>query len=97
MKHSLINPNQIRSDGLEFYDKLAIYEEFYVELDDNLKITLQFKGNKCNFLLRVPTRQDIEKCQNFDTMSDKKWDPQSIDLNNIQKISQDRRIKCSVL
>ena len=40
MKHSLINPNQIRSNVLVFYDNPARYEEFYVELDDNLKIPL---------------------------------------------------------
>ena len=83
MKHSLINPNQIRSNGLDFYEKHARYEEFYVELDDNLKITLQFKGNKCNFLFHVPTQQEIEKSQNFDMMSEHEWDPQSINLNKI--------------
>ena len=63
MKHSLINPNHIRSSGLNFYDNLARDEEFYVELDDNLKILLQFKGTKCTFLLRVMTQQDLETCQ----------------------------------
>ena len=70
MKHSLINPNQIRSNVLEFYDILARDEDFYVELDDNLRIPLQFKGTKYTFLLHVPTRKYLESCQNFDMTSD---------------------------
>ena len=70
MKHSPINPNQICSNGLDFYENPAINEEFYVELDDNLNIPLKLKGTKCNFLLRVPTRKELETCQNFDIKRD---------------------------
>ena len=41
MNHSLINPNQIRFNGLEFYDNPARDDEFYVQLDDGLKIPLK--------------------------------------------------------
>ena len=93
MKHSLINPNQIRFNGLDFYDNPSRYEEFYVELDDDMKIPLQFKVTKYTFLLRVMTRRELETCYNFDMKSDHEWDPESIDLNNIRKISQSRQIK----
>ena len=82
---------------MEFYDNPARDEDFYVELDDNLRIPLQFKGTKCTFLSRVLTRQELETRQNFDMTSDHEWDPQSIDINNIRKISQARRLKRSVL
>ena len=96
MNHSLIKPNQIHFNGLYFYDNRARDEYLYVELDDYLKIPLQFKGTKCNSLLHVPTRRELETCQHFDMKSDHEWDPQSIDLNNICKISQAIRLKRSI-
>ena len=96
MKHRLINPNHINFNGLYFYDNPARYEEFYVELDDDLKITFQFKKTKCTFLSHVPTQRELGTCHNFDMTSDHEWDPQSIDINKISKISQDRRLKPSV-
>ena len=92
MKHSLVNPNYIQSNDLDFYENPARDEEFYFELYDNLKIPLQFQGTKCTFLSRVPTQQELETCQKFDMTSDHKWDPQSIDLNNILNILQARRL-----
>ena len=53
IKHSFINPNQSRSNVLYFYDNPARDEDFYVYLDDNLKIPLQFKDTKCTFLSLV--------------------------------------------
>ena len=96
MNHSLINPNHIRFNGLKSYDKPARDEEFYVELDDDLKITLQFKKTKCTFLSHVPTQRELGTCHNFDMASDHKWDPQSIELYKICKISQARSLKRSI-
>ena len=54
MNQILINPNHIHFNDLDYYYNPARDEEFYVELDDDLEILLQFKGNKCTFLSRVP-------------------------------------------
>ena len=97
MKHSLINTNYICSNGLEFYDNTDRDEEFYAELDDYLKITLQFKETKCTFIPHVLTQQELETCHHFDMTSDQECYPQYIDLNNIFKISQVRKLKRSVL
>ena len=93
IKHRIINTNQICVNGLEFYDNPSIYEEFYVQLDDDMNIPLQFKVTKYTFLLRVMTRRELETYHNFDMKSDHEWDPESIDLNKIRKISQSRQIK----
>ena len=93
MKHSLIKTNHICSNGLEFYDNPARDEDFYVELDDNLNIPLQFKGTKCTFISRVPTLHELETCQHFDMKRDHKWGSKSIDINKIINISQARRLK----
>ena len=79
-----------------FMNNLAIDEDFSVELYDDLKISLQFEGGKCTFLWRVPTLRELETCQHFDMTSDHKWDSESIDINNIRKISQARRLMRSV-
>ena len=44
----------------------------------------------------VTKRQELETFQNFDMTSYHEWDLESIDLNNIFKISQSRRLKSSV-
>ena len=96
MKYSPIKPNQIRSNGLDFYDNPYRYEYFHVGQDDNLKVPLQFKGTKCTFLSHVLTQLELGTCQHFEITSDHKWDPQYIDLNMICKISKFRRLKRSV-
>ena len=70
MKYRFINTNNICYNGLDFYENPARDDKFYVEIDDDLKIPFQLKGTKCTFLLHVPTRQELETCQNFDMTSD---------------------------
>ena len=35
-------------------------------MDDEFNVPVQFKGTKCILLSRVPTRAELETCQNFD-------------------------------
>ena len=75
MKHILINPNHILFNGLDFFDNMIIYDEFYIEMDDELNVPVQFKGNKCIFLSRVPTRAELDTFQHFDMKSHNEWNP----------------------
>ena len=54
MKHSLINPNHIRSNGLDFLDNPMCNHEVYVEIEF-LNVPLRFKGTKFMLIYRVPT------------------------------------------
>ena len=87
MKHSLINPNQIRFNGLDFWDNPLRDDELYMELDDDLRIPLQFKGTKCVFTSRVPTKEELNTCIHYHITSSDTWEPTDIDLNTIKRIS----------
>ena len=88
MNHSLINPNQIRFNGLDFFDNMIRDDELYIEMNDELNIPVQFKGTKCIFLSLVPTHAELEMCQHFYMKSNNKWNPDSVNLRELRKISQ---------
>ena len=54
MKHSLINSNHIRSNGLDFLDNPMCNHEVYVEIEF-LNVPLKSKGTKFMLIYRVPT------------------------------------------
>ena len=93
MRHSLINPNQVRHSGLDFYDNPARDDELFVELDDGLNLPLRYKGTKCVFSSRVPTHAELSSCVHYEMTSRDEWDPKSVDLSNIRKLSQSKSRK----
>ena len=62
MKQSLINPNQIRLSGLDFFDNPINGDELYIEMDDEVNAPVKFTGNKCIILSRMPTRAELDTC-----------------------------------
>ena len=60
MKHILINPNQIRLNGLDFFDNPIRDGEMYKEMDDELNFPMQFKGAEFILLSRVPTYAELD-------------------------------------
>ena len=96
MKHSLINPNQIRFSGLDFFDNPIRDEELYAEMSDNLVIPLTFKGTKCVFSSRVPTRFELDTCQHYEMTSQREWNPDSVNLRELRKVSQTSVVHRSV-
>ena len=57
MKHSLINPNQIRWNGLQFQDNPT--NDTFIEMEEDLTIPLNYVGTKCVFDSRAPTKQEL--------------------------------------
>ena len=49
MQHSLINPNQVRFNGINLFNNPVRGEGLYIEVDDESAIPLQFNGTKCVF------------------------------------------------
>ena len=88
MRHSLINPNQVRHSGLDFYDNPARDDKLFMELDDGLHLSLRYKGTKCVFSSRVPTHSELSNCVHYEMTSKDEWDPESVDLSNIKKLSE---------
>ena len=60
MKHSLIKPNHIRFNGLDLFVNLICDDELYIEMDDELNVSVQFKGDKYIFLSLGPTRAELD-------------------------------------
>ena len=46
MKHSLINLNQIRFNGLDLFDNTICIDGLYIDMDDELNVPVKFKGYK---------------------------------------------------
>ena len=84
MRHSLINPNQIRYAGLDFFDNPMRDEELFFEADEGIKIPLKYKGTKCFFTSRVPTEFELRNCSHYHITSDQEWDPSSVDLSRFR-------------
>ena len=84
MGHSLINPNQIRYNGLDFYDNPMRDDELCFDAGDGVKIPLRFRGTKCIFPSQTPTKKELDECIHFHITSNAEWDPNHIDLNKCQ-------------
>ena len=65
MKNSLINPNYIQFNSLEFFDNPILDNKMYIDMDNELNVPVQFKGTKCIFSSHVPARAELDMCQNF--------------------------------
>ena len=94
MKHSLINPNQVRFHGIDLFDNPVCDEELFIELDYETAIPLKFKGTKCVLKSWVPTRLELESCTHYDMKNDTEWNPQSVDLqspHNIYEVKKESR------
>jgi hypothetical protein len=84
MKHSLINPNQVRFNGLDFWDNPLRDDELFMEITEELRVPLRFKGTKCVFKSRVPTKEELDTCPHFEITSPHPWEPNEVDMNNIK-------------
>ena len=87
MKHSLINPNQVRYKGLDFWDNPLRDNNLFMEVTKILNVPLKFKGKKCIFESRVPTKEELDTCPHFEMTSSQPWEPNEIDMNSIKRIS----------
>jgi hypothetical protein len=56
LDHSLINPNQVRSYGIGFWDNPFDHTRgLIIDVNDELKIPMQLRGTKIQFSTRTPT------------------------------------------
>ena len=77
----------------QFYDNPARDDELYMELDNGLHLLLRYKGTKWVFSSSVPTHTDLRYCVHYEMTSRDEWNPKSVDLSNIRKLSQSRSRK----
>jgi hypothetical protein len=86
LKHSLINPNQLRSSGTPVWDNIFDpNHDISIECEENLTIPLKMEGTKTLFISRSPTDQELNECPHIHITSTNEWNPSSVKLD-IQSI-----------
>jgi hypothetical protein len=79
LDHSLINPNQVRSYGIPFWDNpFDTSRALGIEVDDTLHIPMRTFGTKIAFRTRVPSEAELRDCEHVQMTSASVWDPCAI-------------------
>ncbi len=89
MDHSLLNPNQLRDNGLTVdccprqYDKSSMHAVYLPEED----LSLPFNMHGCISYLptRLPTEKELERCSYVEMTSERKWNPYSDTFQDIER------------
>lgn len=81
--HSLINPNQIRQNGIHFWDNpYDTSHDLSIETDI-VTVPLYTKGTKVYFKTRTPTKHELERCLRVHLTSTHFWEPTELMLGEV--------------
>lgn len=89
MDHSLINPNQIRANGLTVdccprqYDKSSMYAIFSKE--ENISLPFKMHGCISYLPIRLPTAEELAKCRQLEMTSERCWEPYSDEFQDVER------------
>jgi len=75
LQHSLLNPYQIRANGVNLCDDLTDMRRFFGIQTDGTQINFQMNGTTCLFNTRTPTTWELDNCQHVKLTSDTEWLP----------------------
>ena len=95
LDHSLINPNQIRYNGVGFWDNPYddIHELCIEVYEENITIPMQFNGTKLIFESTVPTEHELNVLPHLILTSSHPWDPGEVVLGQAQRKQPTAHIK----
>lgn len=85
LDHSLINPNQVRSYGVPFWDNP--YDDLQglcIEATDELTIPMSSQGTKIFFTSRTPTERELRTCPHITLTSNLEWNPNDVRLSQVR-------------
>ena len=95
--NTLINPNQLRDNGVVVHDTPTRYEStsshaLWAPLDDgtSFKIQLKSRGYVSYFNIRYPTDEELETCQHI-VMTADTWDPESEEFEENERAAYERQ------
>ena len=84
LDHSLLNPNQIRHNGIDLWDNpFDKSKKLAIDVDQGPLIPLTFSGTKLHFTSRTPTDNELSTCQHIHMTDKKPWDPATIQLSQV--------------
>jgi hypothetical protein len=81
LDHTLINPNQVRSFGIPFWDNpFDPTRSLSIDVSDDFRIPLRTIGTKVAFTTRVPTANELEKNDHVHMTSAHPWNPAEVSM-----------------
>ena len=79
LDHTLINPNQVRSYGIPFWDNpFDPVRSLSIDVNGDFQIPLRTIGTKLTFTSRVPTAVELETCEHIHMTSAAPWNPSDV-------------------
>ena len=82
--NTLINPNQVRDNGIEFWDNpFDKRQDTAIITPDGLVIPMTFEGTRLSFKSRVPTREELSHCPRIEMTSKSPWEPSEVKLGKV--------------
>jgi Reverse transcriptase (RNA-dependent DNA polymerase) len=79
LDHTLINPNQVRSYGIPFWDSpFDPTRSLSIDVNDDLQIPMRTVGTKLLFTTRVPTADELATCEHIHMTSALPWNPAEV-------------------
>ena len=99
LKHSLINPNQVRHHGIGFWDNPYDQDrQLMIEINEHgLSIPMEYRGTKLVFQSSLPTEYELNELQHIELTSNQPWNPSTVNLGQIKvRPSRNNRIINSV-
>jgi hypothetical protein len=83
MKHSLINPNQLRMFGVDLCDDPFDKHCALRLINSNSGITVPFEthGTNISFKTCCPIQEELDICQHITLLSDAPWNPSTLELS----------------
>jgi hypothetical protein len=88
MKHSLINPNQLRAFGTVIQDNPYAGEPMVLhDPDDTIRIPLKMKGSNVVLDTRTPTQSELTTCTHVLLSSPSPWNPDELQVPEINALA----------
>lgn len=88
LKHTLINPNQVRHSGLSLWDNPYDHERGLCIEGDSFSIPMHTKGTKVLFTSRAPTQDELNTCVHVELTSPVEWNPYDVSLGQVKTSKQ---------
>lgn len=87
LDHSLINPNQVRHNGIGFWDNpYDSSHELGIEIyEKDIMIPMQYDGTKLAFRSSVPTEYELNVLPHIILTSSTQWNPGEVVLGKTQR------------
>lgn len=92
LDHSLLNPNQLRSYGVDFWDNpFDTDRPLCIDINRDVQIPLVTTGTKVQFKSRVPTTEELKSCPHLQLTSKAEWNPSTLQMT-VAQVTQQQEI-----